>query len=152
MNNRITEKLEEFIRREAENLNYTIVEMTAKGSGQGFFLDIIIDRQGGITLGECAGFNKGLMAWIEKNKIFAHGCTIDVSSPGLDREIKTDSAFFWARGKQVKVSLRGAINGKNVFVGTLLEKDNNGDIVLKPYDTDIVRVDSSDVIKIKLNM
>ncbi|MFH1798548.1 MAG: hypothetical protein ABH844_04300 [Candidatus Omnitrophota bacterium] len=153
MNSRIPEQLEEFIRQEAERLGCVLVEVIAKGSRQGPLLEVIMDKQGGITLGECGTFNKKVMAWIAENKMFVRGCTLDVSSPGLDREIKTDSAFLWARGKQVRVTLREGLDGKYVFSGRLVEKNDNGEIVLEETaGGETVNIDNKNVAKIKLNM
>ncbi|MFH1394690.1 MAG: hypothetical protein ABIH09_00850 [Candidatus Omnitrophota bacterium] len=128
-NKKIPEKLLEFICREAQQNGYDLVDIEAKGS-RNFFMEIVLDKKNGITIEECGNFNRKVISWADKNNIFAQAYTIDVCSPGIDRELKSGRAFLWGRGRRVEVRVYEPVNGKNVIAGTLIERNSQGDIVL----------------------
>ena len=68
MGARIPEKLIEFIKQEAEKPEYHLLDVSSRG-GSGLFMEITLDKQGGITLDECSDFNRMVSAWMEKSGI-----------------------------------------------------------------------------------
>ncbi|MBL7072793.1 MAG: hypothetical protein ISS33_03310 [Candidatus Omnitrophica bacterium] len=143
------EKLLEFIRLEAEESGYGLVDIIVKGS-RTFFIEIVLDAEGGITLGECADFNKRVMKWVNTETDISEKFVLDVCSPGLDRELKSESSFLWGKGKQVEVRVREAADGKNVISGKLIERTAHGDILIKGTCGKEFSVDGGNVIKTKL--
>lgn len=125
----IPDELAQYIREEAERLHYQLVDIAAKG-GYTLLLEIILDKEVGITLDECSDFNRNITSWIEEHGVFDGGYTLDVCSPGLDRKLKNDSDFLWAQGKDICVTTYEPIDGKRKIVGKLLRLDGKGDIII----------------------
>jgi len=97
-----------------------IVDMTYKREAGKFVLRIVLDKEGGISMDECAKLNVQLNGILDKENTIADQYTLEVSSPGLDRRLKSDNDFTWAIGKKVKITTYVPIDGKNAFIGTLL--------------------------------
>jgi ribosome maturation factor RimP len=147
--NFMPEELAEYIRKEAEKSGYEIVDLATRG-GRGFFLEIILDKEGGITLDECTAFNRKITSWMDEQKMFESGYTLDVCSPGLDRPLKSDSDFVWALDKQVQVKTHEPVNGKSAVIGKLIKADAGKDITIEDEDGSEVRIERSNVAKAKL--
>ncbi|MFH1847545.1 MAG: hypothetical protein ABH869_08355 [Candidatus Omnitrophota bacterium] len=148
----VPEILTEFIEKETETLGYQIVDIRAKGGYRGVSLEIIIDKKDGITLGECGKFNKSIRSFIYKEKIFVNGYMLDVCSPGLDKELVSDTAFKWALGKQIIIIMKEPFEGKSEIIGKLLTGNMKEIEVLEDTQNVIMRIDRNDVAKVKLKV
>lgn len=147
---RMPEELREFIENEAKSTGYQVVDII---SGRGAtFIEVVLDKEGGITLDECGYFNSKIISWLDDNKLFSGNCTIDVCSPGLDRELKSENEFKWAVNKQVEVKLCEPVNEKNVITGNLLEKDGSGTISIEEDSGKKVCIAEKNTIKVKLKV
>jgi len=90
-----------------------LVEWNIKKRGKTVVVDIIADKaSGGITINECILINKKVVLSIEEKQWFGEDFVVEVSSPGLDRELKTLNDFSRAAGKRVRVHLLKSIEGK----------------------------------------
>ena len=146
---RMPERLEEFIAEEARNSNYELVDILS-GGGRGISLEIVIDKKGGITLDECGTFNKKVASWMDAEHIFHSVYTLDVCSPGLDRELRSERALRWARGKQVRVSIQEPLDGKSPIMGELVDADLKKGITVKDDTDNTVFIEESNIFKIRL--
>ena len=54
-----------------------------------WILRVFIDREGGVTLDDCAGVSRELGDLIEAKNIIDYPYVLEVSSPGLNRPLKT---------------------------------------------------------------
>jgi len=148
---KIPEKLLEFVREESKKAGYELVDVIAKGS-RTFFIEIVLDKKGGITLRECIDFNKKIASWVNLEDVFTSKVALDVCSPGLDRELKSESSFLWGKDKYVEVRGREAAGGKHIVSGKLIERNSSGDVFLEMPDGKAVCIDSENVIKVKLKV
>jgi len=81
--------------------------------GRDLVLRVLTDRaQGGITLDDCAYLNAGIGGMLDEKNILQQGYILEVSSPGLDRPLKTKNDFLRSLNKKVKFFLNDKINGK----------------------------------------
>jgi ribosome maturation factor RimP len=90
---------------------------------------VYLDRQGGITLGQCAEVSRELGAQLETDDLFAQAFTLEVSSPGLDRPMRTSRD--WARrvGEWVRVHLSEPIEGKRTWIGKLTQSGEDAAVL-----------------------
>ncbi|MBL7155762.1 MAG: ribosome maturation factor RimP [Candidatus Omnitrophica bacterium] len=113
-------KIKELVDPIAEERGYFIIDTTYKREGGKMVLRVLLDKEGGITMDECADINNTLSEFLDKENIIEEGCIVEVSSPGLDRKLETDRDFVWAVGKRIKVTTYEPVTDKKVFIGTLL--------------------------------
>jgi len=149
MKNIIAEKLNDFVTQEAKKAGYDIVDITLKVRNN-ISLEVALDKKGGITLDECSDFNRMIVKWLEKEAPSIGDFVVDVCSPGLDREIKSDTSFVWATGKNVKVVARHPVSGITTFEGKLQGKGPSGEVVIEKSDGQKLCFDRNDVIRVRL--
>ncbi len=82
-------------------------------------LRIYIDKEGGITLDDCARVSKEIGDLIDVKDIFLHEYVLEVSSPGINRRLKRENDFLQAVGSKVKVKMLVPVNRRRNFTGYL---------------------------------
>ena len=147
----VSERVEERIRQEAERLDYQIVNISTRG-GDTFFMDVALDKEGGISIDECGEFSRNISSWIEGQDMLKSGYTLDVCSPGLDRELRSEGEFSWAMDKEVRMTVHSSVEGKNVIIGKLVEVNGEESIVVEEPEGGTITVDRKNIAKAKLNV
>jgi ribosome maturation factor RimP len=80
------------------------------------------DASGGITLDDCAEVSRDVSQVLDVEDLIPHHYNLEVSSPGIERPLKTEADFVRFRGKPAKVKLaRPAPDGQRLLRGTLVE-------------------------------
>ncbi len=82
-------------------------------------LRVYIDREGGVTLDDCAQVSREIGDLIDVSEIIRNEYVLEVSSPGLNRPLRRERDFAWAVGKKIKVKVRQALEGRKNFTGRL---------------------------------
>ncbi len=82
-------------------------------------LRIFIDKEGGVTVDDCANVNKELSYLIEAKNIIDYHYVFEVSSPGLNRPLKKEKDFMRSIGKMIKLELARPVNKRSKFTGRL---------------------------------
>lgn len=95
------------IRQEAERIasdhGFEVVDVLLKGARTPKCLQVLVDRRGGITVEECATVSRELSAWIDQRFPEAQAYHLEVSSPGLDRILRTERDFERNLGRDLTV-------------------------------------------------
>jgi len=98
---------------------FELVDLKINQDDKGCFaIYILADKpQGGITLDDCTSLNKAFTKIFEKREI---NCAVSVSSPGVDRPLKTSNDFSRVLpGVKIKFLLKEKVNGETEYIGTL---------------------------------
>lgn len=106
-----------------EELGYDLVDVEFVREGSDWFLRLYIDRRGGIGLDDCAKVSETVDPLIEEQVPIQHAYYFEVSSPGLDRPLKTVKDFKRYADEEVEVKLYKARDGVKKFTGKLLGFD-----------------------------
>lgn len=89
-------------------------------------LTVYIDTEGGVDLNTCEKYHRAIDAPLDElDPTYGAAYTLNVSSPGLDRPLKTVRDFARALGKKVEVKLYAPLRGKKLFEGVLTAYDDN---------------------------
>ena len=96
-------------------LGYELVDVELPGRGR--LIRLFIDRSGGITVDDCAFVSHHLSRVLAVENIDYD--RLEVSSPGLNRPLKSLRDFERFAGQQAELKLRLPLNGRKRFVGTL---------------------------------
>jgi ribosome maturation factor RimP len=70
-------------------------------------LRLYVDKPGGVGVGDCERLSRELGDVLDAAAVIDGGYDLEVSSPGLDRQLKKDREYRWAIGKQVRCWLAG---------------------------------------------
>lgn len=103
--------------------------------GGDFVLSVFVDKPGGITVNDTADLTDIISPLLDtiKPDPFPDQYFLEVTSPGLERPLKTKEALAAAVGQYIHVSLYKAIDKVKVFEGTLLD-----------FDQDVLRLEYKD--------
>ncbi len=90
----IVQQVEDMLRPIAARLGLEMVGVSLAGEAHRTVLRVLMDRlDGGITVEECAKVSETLSRQLDLYDLFDHPYTLEVSSPGLDRPLRTDADF-----------------------------------------------------------
>ena len=102
-----------------------------------WYIRVFIDKEGGVDLDDCQDLSRKLEELLDAQDIIKTSYILEVSSPGLDRELKKPRDFQREMGKDIDVSLFAPLDGKKVVTGPLSAYDgetiNVGDMAI-PMD------------------
>ncbi len=126
----ISKKTESLIESIVEPLitqsGYEYVGTEINKNGTDIELIIYADKPGGLQLDDCERISKLIDPVIDEQDPIEESYYLCVSSPGLDRPLKTQRDFNRSVGKQVDVKLYRPLEGKKEWSGQLTAFDDNG--------------------------
>lgn len=122
----IKKVLEGICRSAAEGSGYDLVDLEFRKENQGWVLRVFIDHPEGIGLDDCEKVSKYLSSALDEEDPIPQNYVLEVSSPGLDRPLKSDKDFVRFKGHQIKIKTYAPFEGRKVFKGVLvgLAEDN----------------------------
>ncbi len=98
-----------------------IVTVEVIGSKKSPVVRVYIDAEGGVSFPELSDAQEWLGALLDELDPFPGAYTLEVSSPGIDRPLRTPDHFARFCGEEVKVRTEAPIDGRSSFRGTLAE-------------------------------
>ncbi len=123
----LKEKVEPLVAEEGLEL----VELMFSAAGPASILRIFVDKSGGVTLDECASLSRKLGDYLDMENLISSRYTLEVSSPGLDRPLITNSDFRRKVGEKVRILLKEQIDGKTEMVGRIKNLEERTLILLE---------------------
>jgi ribosome maturation factor RimP len=70
-------------------------------------LRLYVDKAGGVGIGECERLSREIGDVLDAAALIEGGYDLEVSSPGLDRQLRKEREYRWAVGRQVRCWLEG---------------------------------------------
>lgn len=132
----------------AERLNLSIVDAEYTKEGNTRVLRIYIDAPTGAGLDDCEAFSHAFDEEFDALDIIKEAYTLEISSPGVDRILKTEREFNHYIGREVLVKLYKAINNKKEFHGILKSYENKTAIVTS--DNEDISIPLNEAVYIRL--
>ncbi len=102
-----------------EELGLSLWDVTYGKEGTVYILRYLIDKEGGVDITDCENFSRGVEILLDEADPVAGGYTLEVSSPGIERELTKPEHFEKCIGMTVAVRLYRAVEGVKDFVGKL---------------------------------
>ncbi|NLY21548.1 MAG: ribosome maturation factor RimP [Tissierellia bacterium] len=102
-----------------------LVELQIKKAKDGMHIIAYIYKDGGVTLDDCTDISRGLGERLDDDNLIEEAYYLEVSSPGLDRPLKTQDDYRRNLGKKVEVKLYKEENGARLYKGLLAEYDSD---------------------------
>lgn len=98
-----------------------LFDVEFKGQGKNGVLRVFIDKEGGVTIDDCALVSRELGTLLDIHDMIPGSYTLEVSSPGLTRALRKPEDFLRFKGKKVKIKTNRDFEKRRIFVGRLLE-------------------------------
>lgn len=117
----VVETVTELVKPILAEHNFYLYDMEFVKEGKSWYLRVYIDKDGGITLNDCAAVSDQLseaLDNVEPDPI-PQAYFLEVSSPGAERPLRNEEDYQRAVNDYIHVSLYQQINGKKVYEGTL---------------------------------
>ena len=116
-----------------------------------WYLRAYIDKDGGVNINECVDVSHALSDALDVDDFIEEAYTLEVSSPGLGRQLKKDRHFENSIGQDVELKLFKARDGVKEFAGTLKSFDDTTvTVTINDKDETFTRKEIS-VIKLALD-
>jgi ribosome maturation factor RimP len=119
----------ERVRHAAQNIADTtsteLVHVEVAGTNRELVVRIYIDKDGGVTLDDCSRFSHSVETVLDAEDVVPVRYVLEVSSPGIERELYSIEDFRRFAGRLVKVKTHEAIGGQKTFVGTITAVDGD---------------------------
>jgi ribosome maturation factor RimP len=109
-----------------EGLGYELVEIEFSHSGEGGLVRLYIDAPAGVGLEDCERVSHAVSNVLDAEDPIPGHYRLEVSSPGLDRVLRTPEHFARFVGSRIKVQLTLPIEGRRRFTGALLAAGDDG--------------------------
>ena len=111
-------------------------------------LRLYIDKEGGVTIDDCADVSRDLGDIIDVKEIIDHEYVLEVSSPGLNRPLRREKDFIKVIGSRIKLKMILDLDGQKNFAGRL--KDYNNRIIYLETDGKLIELPFDEVEKSNL--
>jgi ribosome maturation factor RimP len=113
-------------------------------------LRVFIDKEGGVTIEDCAAVSRDLGNVVEGENIIDCPYVLEVSSPGFDRPLRKEKDFIRSIGRLVKIEMKQPVNKRKNFTGRLTHvKDGIARILVNDADLFELPIDGMKRARIK---
>ena len=136
MKKNIRETVREAIQPTVSELGYSIWDVTYNKIGADYHLEITIDKEGGINIDDCERVHRAIDPILDEVDPIEGFYYLEVSSPGLEREIRTEEHIRLCIGTKVEAKLFTAKDGKKSVVGELVGYEN-GCVIINEGDASV---------------
>ena len=144
------DRVAELVRPVIEDLGLELWDVRFLKEGASWYLRIYIDSENGIDINNCTDVSHAIDPVIDEADPISQAYYLEVCSPGLNRELKTDRHFEKMVGKEVLVhTVRPEENGLRDIGGVL--KERNADFVVLQTDEGETQIARSNVSSVKLD-
>ena len=118
-----------------------LVELTCRPQGGGLALKFLVDTARGIAVGELSSLNRAIGAVLDEQNAVPEQYTLEVSSPGLDRPLRSGRDFERVIGRRVQVLTSAPVNAR---------QEHHGDVLGASDELVTLKADSGEKLQIPL--
>jgi ribosome maturation factor RimP len=115
----IVDKIRDFAEPLLSAMGLELFDVQFRKEGHGWVLRIFIDAEEGVTLNHCADVSRELSHFLDVEDLIDHAYHLEVSSPGLERPLRSLGDFQRFHGKKARVRLHESLGEQKVFVGII---------------------------------
>ncbi len=119
MKKSIKDTVRELIEPTVNSLGYMVWDVLYSKIGADYHLEITIDKEGGIDIDDCEKVHRAIDPIIDEADPIEDFYYLEVSSPGIERELRTDEHISLSIGQRVEAKLFAERDGRKSFKGTL---------------------------------
>lgn len=103
----------------AGQLGLEVWDVRYEKEGGSWYLRIFIDKPGGVNIDDCERFSRTVDPLLDAADPIDGSYYLEVSSPGIERELTRPGHFVRYLGEKITVRLIRPVDGRRDYVGTL---------------------------------
>ncbi len=132
------------------SMELELVEVQFRREGHGWVLRFFIDKEGGVSIDDCANASREISAYLEVEDLIDHAYHLEVSSPGLERPLKKKEDFVRFAGRLARIKLQEPLDGQRVLIGNLCGLE--GECLMMELEGKKVFLDMSNIVRARLTL
>jgi len=151
MKHLIDERIREIAVRTAEENGLELVQVEIVGSNKNPTVRVFIDKPGGVKHEDCSTVSRRIETILDAEDFLPSAYLLEVSSPGLERELYNLKDFERFAGNLAKVKSNATVNGQKNFRGRIIGVEGE-EIVFEDKTKGTMRFPYSAVAKANLEI
>lgn len=132
----VRETVEELLRPTVEELGYMLWDVTYAKIGTEYHLEITIDSEEGISIIDCEKVHRAIDPILDEADPIEGSYRLEVSSPGIERELRTDAHLEASIGLVAELKFFAAQEGAKTMVAAISSFDAETLTVITPDDVE----------------
>ena len=113
------ERIRGVAERVTSGRGFELADVELKRERGGYLVRLYVDKEGGIGLDDLQSVSEEVSAIMDAEDPVPASYTLEVSSPGLDRPLRTEADYRRFRGRLVKISSYEPVEGRRHWIGRL---------------------------------
>ncbi len=131
----VIERVREFAESLLPAMGLELFDVQFRREGHGWVLRLVVDKEEGVTLDDCSQVSRETSDFLDVEDIIDHPYHLEVSSPGLERPLRTMAECQRHLGKKVRIKLKEEIDSQRVIIGELTQAEKDELTVLSEQGT-----------------
>lgn len=148
----IVERVKTIAAEQTKDTAYSLYDVEYVKEGSEYFLRVYFDKDGGLTLDDCVTLSEKLAEELDKEDFISDKYYLEVSSPGIERDLSNLEEITDSVGKHVFIKTYEKVDNQKEFYGDILEV-NGEEITIEYKDKARVKkstINYSKIAKIRL--
>ncbi len=121
---KVSDEVFELVSPIAESFGLEVIEVLFEKKYDGMNLTVVIDKDGGVTIDDCEKLHRAIDAPLDELDPIDTPYILNVSSPGIDRPLKTERDYRRNLNQKISVRLYKPLDGKKIYDGVLVSYDD----------------------------
>lgn len=121
----------------AKDLGLTIWDIRFVKEGASWYLRVYIDKPGGVGVDDCVNMSHAIDKPLDEEDPIEQSYYLEVSSPGLERELTRDEHFTQMIGEKIKLRLIRPVENMRDFSGVLAAYEDGAMTVMLDEETEM---------------
>jgi len=132
-----------------QGMGFTLVDAREARRDGRRLLQFYIDDPKGVSVEDCAGVSRELSYLLDAEPELDDGYVLEVSSPGLDHDLRREREYRHFSGRRARLVVRGAEARGGAVVGTIVTAEDDS-VVLDADDGERLTLPVSDIVRARL--
>ena len=123
--NAVIDRVREFAESLLPAMGLELFDVQFRREGHGWVLRLVVDKEEGVSLDDCSQVSRETSDFLDVEDIIDHPYHLEVSSPGLERPLRTMAECRRHLGKKARIKLKEEIDSHRVIIGELVAAEEN---------------------------
>ncbi len=142
-------KTEQLLAPILKELQFELYDVEFVKEAGTFYLRAFIDKEDGITINDCEAVSRRLSDLLDQKDFIPDAYILEVSSPGLGRQLKKEKHFEKSIGEEVEIKLFKPIEKQKEFTG-ILESFTEKVLVISEENGNLLEFERSNIAMVRL--